>query len=173
MKSFKSHFKFSKQERSGIFFLLLFLVIVQVVRFFIQENGSSLDEPLLLDKETQIKIDALKKEQLKKDTLTIYPFNPNFISDYKGYTLGMNIEEIDRLHRFRATNKWVNSAKEFQGVTKISAVETELVCLTQNRSSSSKAESRCSFENIRNPLSVKSLNKSSIKQGLWPGFNTL
>lgn len=95
-------------------------MIVQVVRFFIQENGSSLDEPLLLDKETQIKIDALKKEQLKKDTLTIYPFNPNFISDYKGYTLGMSTAEIDRLHHFRTTNKFVNTKEEFQKVTLIS-----------------------------------------------------
>jgi competence ComEA-like helix-hairpin-helix protein len=29
-------------------------------------------------------------------------------------------EEIDRLHKFRATNKWVNSPKEFQQVTKVS-----------------------------------------------------
>ena len=50
----------------------------------------------------------------------IYPFNPNFISDFKGYQLGMNISEIDRLHKFRAQNKYVNSAKEFQEVTHIS-----------------------------------------------------
>ena len=32
----------------------------------------------------------------------------------------MSTEEINRLHAYRATNKWVNSVKEFQGVTKVS-----------------------------------------------------
>ena len=32
----------------------------------------------------------------------------------------MSPEEIDRLHAFRSKNKWVNSEKEFQRVTKIS-----------------------------------------------------
>ncbi|MGB5361579.1 MAG: helix-hairpin-helix domain-containing protein, partial [Eudoraea sp.] len=50
----------------------------------------------------------------------IYPFNPNFITDYKGYTLGLSNEEIDRLHVFRSENRWVNSTKEFQQVTLIS-----------------------------------------------------
>ncbi len=48
------------------------------------------------------------------------PFNPNFISDYKGYTLGMSVAEIDRLHAFREQNRFVNSAEEFQRVTHIS-----------------------------------------------------
>ncbi|WP_348798487.1 ComEA family DNA-binding protein [Flavobacterium adhaerens] len=51
---------------------------------------------------------------------TMYPFNPNFISDYKGYKLGMSVEEIDRLLAFRKENKYVNSAEGFQRVTKVS-----------------------------------------------------
>ncbi|HKO78125.1 MAG TPA: helix-hairpin-helix domain-containing protein, partial [Flavobacterium sp.] len=50
----------------------------------------------------------------------MHPFNPNFISDYKGYKLGMSVKEIDRLLNFRKGNKFVNSAEEFQNVTKIS-----------------------------------------------------
>ncbi len=45
--------------------------------------------------------------------------NPD-ITDYMGYTLGMTNEEIDRLHKFRESNRWVNSAKDFQKVTKVS-----------------------------------------------------
>jgi DNA uptake protein ComE-like DNA-binding protein len=72
------------------------------------------------DMAIQAKIDLLKQEALLKDSVKIYPFNPNFITDYKGYTLGMSIEEIDRLHTFRAKNKYVNSSKEFQKVTQVS-----------------------------------------------------
>jgi len=54
----------------------------------------------------------------KRDT--IYPFNPNFITDYRGFVLGMSTAEIDRLLLFRKENKYVNSAKEFQQVTQVS-----------------------------------------------------
>ncbi|MFV8268335.1 ComEA family DNA-binding protein [Flavobacterium sp. GT2N3] len=67
----------------------------------------------------QSKVDSMKIEDSRK-LPKIYLFNPNFITDYKGYKLGMSVEEIDRLLVFRKNNKYVNSAKEFQNVTKIS-----------------------------------------------------
>jgi len=65
-------------------------------------------------------IDSLTVLEIEARKPKIFPFNPNFITDFKGYTLGMSNEEIDRLHAFRNKNKFVNSAKEFQNVTKIS-----------------------------------------------------
>ncbi len=65
-------------------------------------------------------VDSLKNLLRDNDTLKVYPFNPNFITDYKGYSLGMSTEEIDRLFSFRAENKFVNSAEEFQEVTVVS-----------------------------------------------------
>ena len=46
-----------------------------------------------------------------------YRFNPNFISDFKAYQLGLSVEEADRLFAFRAKGKYANSPKEFQKVT--------------------------------------------------------
>lgn len=67
----------------------------------------------------QKEIDSLKTvAESKKDTL--YPFNPNYISDYKGYVLGMTVEEIDRLHEYRNTGKFVNTVSEFGEVTGVS-----------------------------------------------------
>jgi DNA uptake protein ComE-like DNA-binding protein len=65
-------------------------------------------------------LDSLKKKSSKKKKFKIYPFNPNYISDYKGYQLGMNVDEIDRLLAHREQRLYVNSAKEFQTITKIS-----------------------------------------------------
>lgn len=56
----------------------------------------------------------------KKGAFVLRPFNPNFITDFKGYKLGMTIEEIDRLLAYRKTNRFVNSAEEFQAVTHVS-----------------------------------------------------
>lgn len=67
----------------------------------------------------QSKVDSLKNSNAKYK-VTIYPFNPNFITDFKGYKLGMSVEEIDRLLAYRKLNKFVNSASEFQTVTRVS-----------------------------------------------------
>ncbi|MFK5971860.1 MAG: helix-hairpin-helix domain-containing protein [Flavobacteriaceae bacterium] len=121
MKNIKPHFKFNKQERSGVFFLLLIIVLLQVLYFVFRVLPFDAEEDMILvDIETQAKVDALKEKALQKDSVTIYPFNPNFITDYKGYTLGMSHEEIDRLHLFRKQNKFANTAEEFQKVTQVS-----------------------------------------------------
>jgi len=68
----------------------------------------------------QKEVDSLRLVGIENRKPKLYPFNPNFITDYKGYVLGMTNEEIDRLLAFRAKDKWVNSAEEFQDVTKVS-----------------------------------------------------
>ena len=116
----KSHFQFSNQQRNGIFLLIAIVIVVQIVYSFVDFSNS---EP----QTNQNKLDAFRKEldslrlvELENRKPKIYPFNPNYITDYKGYTLGLSNEEIDRLHKFRESNQWVNSAKEFQRVTKVS-----------------------------------------------------
>lgn len=120
LDNFKSHFKFNKQERSGIFFLLLILISIQVGYYIYNSQYNSGPGALYHDAILQKRIDSLKRVSVKTDSLRIYPFNPNFISDFKGYSLGMSLEEIDRLHEYRATNKFVNTKEEFQEVTKVS-----------------------------------------------------
>ncbi|PIE99850.1 MAG: hypothetical protein CR994_08905 [Maribacter sp.] len=119
MNKFKSHFSFSEQEKSGIFFLLLIIVVLQVVFYFVKNTSGTLGPSLTIDKETQVKLDSLKRAALRKAPARLFPFNPNYISDYKGYTLGMTPEEIDRLHSYRERNLYVNNAEEFRKVTRI------------------------------------------------------
>ena len=121
MTKIKSYFLFSREHRSGIFLLLILILFVQLSYFFLFENlfqkkTIKEDKAWLL---VQNEIDSLKQiSASKKDT--IYPFNPNFITDYKGYKLGLSVAEIDRLHQFRNQNKYVNSSEDFQKVTKVS-----------------------------------------------------
>lgn len=120
MKDVRSHFVFNKSQRNGIFILVLIIVILQLLYFF-GSRGTTLitstdDLELAI---FQKKIDSIKIARKAADTLRIFPFNPNFLTDYRGYTLGLTVEEIDRLHAYRAEDKWVNSAAEFQQVTKV------------------------------------------------------
>ena len=123
MNKFKSHFKFNKQERSGIFFLLAIIVVLQLVYAFstsIFQESTPVANKIELDGVAQEQINILKERTLENDSLKIYPFNPNYITDYRGYKLGMSTQEIDRLHLYRSSNKFVNSAEEFQNVTLVS-----------------------------------------------------
>ncbi|MGC1471893.1 MAG: helix-hairpin-helix domain-containing protein [Psychroserpens sp.] len=116
----KSHFTFTKQQRSGIFLLVALIVAVQCVYFFVDFSTEEIESDSRRIAQFRAEIDSLRQVKLINSQPKIYPFNPNYITDYKGYKLGMSNEEIDRLHAFRTTNKWVNSAEEFQRVTKVS-----------------------------------------------------
>ena len=116
----KSYFQFTKQQRRGILSLLLLMVIIQLGYFYWstrRKTIESLSDTSWLAMQTVI--DSLKNRPTTTKTV-IYPFNPNFITDYKGYKLGMKLEEINRLFAFRKQNKYVNSAQEFQLVTGVS-----------------------------------------------------
>ncbi|MGB3775144.1 MAG: helix-hairpin-helix domain-containing protein [Leeuwenhoekiella sp.] len=119
MKNSRSHFVLTKEQRSGIFLLIALILIVIGIDYFgnfdrkIPENSPKIAT-------FQAKIDSLKAIKIADTLPKIYPFNPNFISDYKGYTLGMSTEEIDRLHHFRESDKWINSVADFKRVTGVS-----------------------------------------------------
>lgn len=116
----KTYFEFSKGQRTGIFSLIVVMLVLQLVFFFF--NDSAIQESDLSKQKwlsMQSKFNALKMDK-SKTVFKVYPFNPNFITDYKGYKLGMSVQEIDRLLAYRKENKYVNSAKEFQMVTKVS-----------------------------------------------------
>lgn len=117
----KSHFNFNKQQRSGIFFLLTLLVLLQLGYFgLLNYSPDSSESVFKLDVENQKKFDSLVLASKNIGSATERTFNPNYISDFKGYTLGMSPVEIDRLHQFRAQDGFVNSAEEFQKVTGVS-----------------------------------------------------
>ena len=119
-KRFSTYFNFSKSQRSGLLVLLVLIVVLQTIYFFADFSLPIKENP---EKEkwlaVQTEIDSLKSTMSIKGS-KLCPFNPNFISDYKGYKLGMSVQEIDRLLVFRKQNKFVNSAAEFQKVTQIS-----------------------------------------------------
>ncbi|MGZ9676608.1 ComEA family DNA-binding protein [Flavobacterium sp. GNP001] len=120
LKTIVSYFNYTKQQRTGVLILLVFIVILQSLVFFCDWSVIEKKDP---KEQTwlslQSTIDTLS-DNSKKASSKIYKFNPNFISDYKGYKLGMSVAEIDRLFAFRKQNKYVNSAAEFQMVTQIS-----------------------------------------------------
>ena len=116
----KSHFRLDPRQRSGILLLVL-VVILSWTLYFLSDHlflPNIVHQDSYADFESQI--DSMRQEHLHESKTVIHPFNPNYITDYKGYTLGMRVEEIDRLLRFRESGKWINSAEAFQKVTGVS-----------------------------------------------------
>lgn len=116
----KSFLTYSKSQRIGILLFFGIIILVQGIYFFYDfTTKETIDKEQYKWLALQSTIDSLKLDN-KNYKPTIYPFNPNFITDFKGYKLGMSVDEIDRLLAYRKQNKFVNSAEEFQDVTKVS-----------------------------------------------------
>lgn len=110
---------FSKGQRRAILLLLGLIVFIQLAFYLISIKGSG---PVTTTEEEkqwlalQPRLDSLRMahpENIRK----VYPFNPNFISDHKGYMLGLTTGQIDKLHAFRNSGKFVDSPADFQRVT--------------------------------------------------------
>lgn len=111
---------YSKSQRIGI--ILLFTIIVLCQGFYWASDFKTTFVPNKEEQQwmnNQALVDSLAL-QTKKVQSVIRPFNPNFITDFKGYKLGMSVAEIDRLLAYRKQNKFVNSAAEFQAITQVS-----------------------------------------------------
>ena len=78
-------------------------------------------DAIIVDRRYQTIIDSLKSVQKKnKKTFKYYPFNPNFITDYKGYMLGLTTVELDRIFDFRRQDKWMHTKEDFKKVSGVS-----------------------------------------------------
>lgn len=125
--SYQKFITFNKSQRLGL--LYFFAVIIAIFSFTYYSNFSKRNEVSLDEKKWiafQKKYDSAHQNYQEYQP-KIYPFNPNFITDYKGFQLGMSVAEIDRLLEFRKTNQFVNSAAEFQKVTKVSDSLLEVI----------------------------------------------
>ncbi|UAM98823.1 helix-hairpin-helix domain-containing protein [Polaribacter litorisediminis] len=190
MKIYKSHFWYNNSQRNGIFFLVLLIVVFQSAIVF---DVFSSDKTVAINQSKirafQNQIDSLKIIEIENRKPKIYPFNPNYITDYKGEQLGMSLDEIDRLLAFRKTNKFINSKKEFQKVTKVSdsllakispyfKFPDWVVKRNQSNNSSSKQESKSYFKksNKEIVLTTTDINKATAKDlqtinGIGPAFS--
>jgi len=121
MKLGKSHLIFNRSQRGGILLLVVLITSLLCVYCFFDFS----EEPILDISSSEVivlqrEIDSLRVAEIESRKPKQYPFNPNFITDFKAYTLGMSPEEFDRLKEFRSKEQWINSVADFKRVTKVS-----------------------------------------------------
>ena len=112
--------RFTHQQRNGIFLLMFLIIGLELLYYELQSREIPFEPDVLTQAEVQREIDSLKAQLQKETKPKIYPFNPNFINDFKGYTLGMSPAEIDKLLAYREKGLWINTKQDFQRVTGIS-----------------------------------------------------
>ena len=153
LTNIKSLFSFSKDQRNGILVLFLIIISLQLVYCFADFNSPyqvSAEEQQWIS--LQNNLDKNKKAETKQ-SYKEYSYNPNFISDFKAYKLGMSLPEINRLHAFRQKGNFANSPKEFQAVTGIS--DSLLAIISPN---------------FKFPDWVNNPHKSSYSKSKWKEF---
>jgi DNA uptake protein ComE-like DNA-binding protein len=111
---FTSFFEFTKSQQISLVVLLFSIAGLQVLYY--QVLAMPPTKPSYSKWEY---VDAISNNEapFQQKTYRIYPFNPNFISDYKAYKFGITLPEINRLRAYRERNLYVNSAEEFQQIT--------------------------------------------------------
>lgn len=98
--------------------MLMLIIALQIVFFFVDFEVESESE--FSQKEIKVfqrEFDSLQKVVSENKKPKLYPFNPNFITDYKGYQLGMTVEQINKLFAYRKQGKYVNTSLQFQQIT--------------------------------------------------------
>jgi competence ComEA-like helix-hairpin-helix protein len=121
MAGWKEFFAFNKQEQRGVFFLLLAIFMLQGLYFLLRGDylgsGEASFKP---DWEQLGYLDSIDRAASQSKDRELRLFNPNYITEFRGYSMGMTAEELDRLYAYRNANNFVNSAGEFKEVTGIS-----------------------------------------------------
>jgi competence ComEA-like helix-hairpin-helix protein len=107
-------------------------------------------------------MDSLKGLETKYQPNSLRPFNPNFISDYKGYVLGLSAEELDRLYRFREQERYICSAREFQEITKVS--DSLLTSIKPYLSFPQYKKRVKPAQRVQKPFEIRDLNTASAAE---------
>jgi DNA uptake protein ComE-like DNA-binding protein len=104
------------------FFLFL---VVHLLILTIDKPSPRNTKGLVENKEIQYLIDSLMGVQITSDKLrdTIYPFNPNYISDFKAYQLGISMSAVDRIRSYRAAGSYLYSENDLKQVAGLSDIE--------------------------------------------------
>ena len=82
-----------------------------------------------MNEETKQLIDSLKglKIASNKARDSIYPFNPNYISDFKAYQLSISPAAVECIRAYRASGNYLLSEEDIKKVAGLSDAEVNRV----------------------------------------------
>ncbi len=111
---------FNRQQRRGILILVGSIIVLQIIIWKSDAIFSTPSYSETIPENLQKQYDSLKKHSLQQQKKKIYPFSPNYLTDYKGFYLGMSIQQIDRVLAFRKAGRYFKSKEEFKKIAGLS-----------------------------------------------------
>ncbi len=125
MKPPSPFYKLNKAQRRGVMWTFFLFLVVHLLILIIDKPSPRNTKGLVENKEIQYLIDSLMGLQITSDKLrdTIYPFNPNYISDFKAYQLGISMSAVDRIRSYRAAGSYLYSENDLKQVAGLSDIE--------------------------------------------------
>jgi len=142
MFSRRSGFVLSKSQRGAVVLLLLLLLGFQIYNLSLQ-SVQLLPPDLSMGMELQKQLERSNASKKPKSTSS-FQYNPNFLTDYQAYLIGLPTEAYDRLKTYRQTNQFIKNPEEFQMITQLSdaqfkAIEKQLKFSTRFKKTTKKA----------------------------------
>lgn len=116
MRRPKPHIGNHPGVRSGVFYLLLLLGLLQAVKWGAGRLKFEQDQKALvvLDSTAQKRLDQIQLTFRANKGWTLRPLNPNYLNDYKGYLLGIPHPVLDSLYAFRASGGTLYRFSDFE-----------------------------------------------------------
>ncbi len=110
----------TKSQRKGILWTFALFLVAHLVVYFLPYDNNKHEQGLVLDVSTQQQLDSIWLSSPKQTRDTIYPFNPNYITDFKAYQLEVPIAAVARIRTFVSQGNYIDSEALFRQVTQLS-----------------------------------------------------
>jgi len=111
---------FNRQQRRGLFVLGILIVFFQCIIYSFDDFFKPKPLNISISGQLQKEYDSLRQVALSKKRKKIYPFNPDYLTDYKGYYLGLNVGQIDSVLAFRKRGAHFATKQQFKEVAGLS-----------------------------------------------------
>jgi len=153
----KPPYVWSKSQRRGVLLLGILSVVMQLVIVLWPRNHSVFwDQKAMQAWEEKLQ----KNLKIKQDsTGTQFQYNPNFLTDYRSYQLGIPTLAYDRLMAFRKSGRYIKNHLHFQKVTGVS--DTTLTRLEKHLRYPNFSELKNRPQPAKNAWIKKGLNTAS------------
>ena len=108
---------YKRDQLSVALFLIAFTGLLWLIHGGERPEHIPVDLNASVSQKERASLDSLKLDKAKPRR---YKFNPNFMSPYNAYLWGISDSALIALESFRAQDKWLRSAADFQRVTGVS-----------------------------------------------------
>ncbi len=110
---------YNARQRKGMlaFLFVIWLLVVGVYLYDLKRKP--VQSVFEIDKKEQMRLDSLAKIYDSLQSPAIYPFNPNYLSDYRAYIMGIDTVALKKIRLFRKQGKFFKSKEHFKEISGI------------------------------------------------------